>query len=453
MIISDCEQQKEKTMSKINCNELSAIWQMLFEKIATRESFKSGFVKRRSKMTGKLFAQTMVFGCFERPDASLIDFVNVSADLGVSITAPGLDQRINEKAVIMLQDLLREVVDQCRGRQGAVQEVFRPFQAVHILDSTHISLPDALQSWYQGLGGKGPIAGAKLQLSYEYLSGELSALELVDGRKPDQKCQFHCQLAEPGSLHLFDLGYFVQEVFATLDQNGAYFLSRLHTQAGLYWNPEDSQSFDLLAYLESLEENQHEFRALLGSRVRLPVRVLVQRLSPDVAAARRCKAKKKRRRAGKTASSRLVSLQDWQIYITNVPQSWLTMEQVSFVYRVRWQIELIFKLWKSKAKLATLGPWREERVRCQLYARLIALLLFHRLIAPIRFSSDFELSPTKAFRVMRRHTRKIILIMADGWEKLPSAFQRMEVDFQRFAAKDKRRKNPSTFQLLCMVQA
>lgn len=83
-------------MSKINCNELSTIWQTLFEQIATRESLNSGFVKRRSKMTGKLFAQTLVLGCLERPDASLNDFINVCADFGVSITAPGLDQRINK---------------------------------------------------------------------------------------------------------------------------------------------------------------------------------------------------------------------------------------------------------------------------------------------------------------------------------------------------------------------
>jgi hypothetical protein len=348
----------------------------------------------------------------------------------------------------MMRDLLRETVEQCRGRQGAVQDVFRPFQAVHILDSTHISLPDALQTWYQGLGGNGPIAGAKLQLSYEYLSGELSALELMDGRRPDQKCRFHCQLAQPDSLHLFDLGYFVQEVFASLDQAGAYFVSRLHSQAGLYWNKEDAQAFDLPAYLSSLEGDRFEFGALLGSRVRLPVRVLVQRLPPEVAATRRRKAKNRRRRAGKTASSRLLTLQDWQIFISNVPQSYLTLEQVCLVYRVRWQIELIFKLWKSKAKLATIGPWREERVRCQLYARLIALLLFHRLIAPIRFSSHFELSPTKAFRVMRRHTQKLILAMAAGWDNLPAVFKRLEVDFHRFAAKDKRKKSPSTYRLL-----
>lgn len=435
-------------MSKINYNELSAIWQTFFEQIATRESLESDFVQRRSKMTGTLFAQTLVLGCLERPDASLNDFINVCADFDVSITAPGLDQRINKKATVMMKELLQVAVEQCRLPQRTLQEVFRAFQAVHILDSTQISLPDGLETWHQGLGGKGPVSGAKLQLSYEYLSGELSALEIVDGRSPDHKCQFHYQLAEPGSLHLFDLGYFNQELFTTLDQTGAYFVSRLHTLAGLYWHKSDSKCFDLPAYLRGQKEDQHEFHALLGSRARLPVRVIVQRLPHEVAEKRRRKAKKRRRRAGTTASSQLLNRQDWQILITNVPRSQLTLQQVLLVYRVRWQIELIFKLWKSKAKLATMGTWREDRVRCQLYARLIALLLFHRVIAPLRFSGQFELSPTKAFRVMRRHTQRLILAIAEGWNSLPSVFDRLEKDFQRFAPMNKRKKNPSTFQLL-----
>lgn len=439
-------------MPKLDCNRLSTIWQRLLSELATEESLACKFVKRRSKMTGEKFVQTLVLGSLERPDASLNDLIKVSADLGVAITVPGLDQRINEEAVNMMQELLQATVEHCRGLDQGEQGVFGAFQAVHILDSTQFSLPDELQSLFQGHGGKGSVAGAKLQLSYEYLSGELSAVELVDGRQPDQKCRLHCQLAAPGSLHLFDLGYYDQNVFAALDRQGAYFVSRLHPTAALYWQKQDTSGFDLVAFLRSLAGVQYEFQAIIGSRVKQEVRVLVQRLPPEQVAKRRRQAKKRRRKQGKSASSRLLALQGWQLFITNIPPQQLSFPQVLLAYRVRWQIELIFKLWKSQAKLASIGKWRQERVLCQLYARLIAVLLFHRLTAPLRFSSHFELSHPKAFRLVQRHTLTLIRAIADGWRTLPSVFARLENDFMRFASKDRRTKSPSTYQLLCLAE-
>ena len=438
-------------MPKIDCNRLSTIWQMILSELPTKESLASKFVKRQSKMTGERFVQTMVLGSLEQPDASLNDFCKVSADLGVPITAPGLDQRINEEAVLMLQEILQATVEQCRSAGEEEQAVFRSYRAVHILDSTHISLPDSLETVFRGKGGKGPVAGAKLQLSYEYLSGEVCALRLEDGRQPDQKCRLHCQLAECGTLHLFDLGYYDQRVFASLDSKGAYFVSRLHPTASLYWEKSDASGFDLVAYLQSLSEDQCEFQAVIGSHVKQKVRVLVQRLPPEEVARRCRRAKKRRRRAGKTASSRLLAMQNWQVYITNVPQQQMDFEQVLLAYRVRWQIELIFKLWKSQAMLTSVGNWRRERVLCQLYARLIAVLLFHHLTAPLRFSANFELSLPKAFQLLQRHALRLIQAIAEDWDKLPAVFERLTQDFIRYASKDKRTHSPSTYRHLCLL--
>lgn len=58
----------------------------------------------------------------------------------------------------------------------------------------------------------------KLHLCYEYLQGAIAALDLTDGRAADQKCRLHLELAHPGSLHLFDLGFFKQEHLAALNE-------------------------------------------------------------------------------------------------------------------------------------------------------------------------------------------------------------------------------------------
>lgn len=59
---------------------------------------------------------------------------------------------------------------------------------------------------------------------------------------------------------------------------------------------------------------------------------------------------------------------------------------------------------------------RPERVLCHLYARLLALVLFHWLIAPWRFGEWGELSLTKAFQVFQRPTLLLAQAMGAGWQ-------------------------------------
>ena len=59
----------------------------------------------------------------------------------------------------------------------------------------------------------------------------------------------------------------------------------------------------------------------------------------------------------------------------------LTSRQVLALLRVRWQVELLFKLWKSHAKV---DEWRSHnpwRILCEIYAKLIGLVLSHWLFA------------------------------------------------------------------------
>ncbi len=134
--------------------------------------------------------------------------------------------------------------------------------------------------------------------------------------------------------------------------------------------------------------------------------------------------------------------------MTNVPAAWLSPEQVALIYRVRWQIELVFKLWKSQAKMKLIGHWRIERVLCQFYARLLGVILFQWLTAAHRFLATGELSLPKAFDILRRHTTRLLAAMIDHWHDVPVVLEKIIRDFQRFALKNKRRKSLSTYQLL-----
>ena len=434
-------------------NAKAARLKTFLQQVADQASQGSGFVKRRSKISSQHFAQVMILGCLENPNAALNTFCQVSEALGVKVSEAGWHERINPKAVAFLADLFQCSLCHFRQESGFPAEVLKGFDAVQIVDSSLVRLPKHLAQVFPGCRAAGGVAAMKVQMSWDYRRGQLNALALTDGKTPDQRCELPEQFATRGSLTLTDLGYFDQERFHQIAQQGAFFISRLHPQVGLYCHKDAPMALDLSQLLSSRAALEGEFEAYAGSKRRVAVRVLYRRLPEAMAQARRRKAQANAKRRGTTCSERLLVLLDWALFMTNVPAERLSLEQVMTVYRVRWQVELIFKLWKSYLKVDEMGAWRLERVLCQFYSRLLGFVIFQWFAAPYRFGDAGELSGFKAFKVWQHFVHDLILVIDDHWRDLAALLQQIERHFQRFALKTKRQKSPSTFALLVQVGA
>ncbi len=79
---------------------------------------------------------------------------------------------------------------------------------------------------------------------------------------------------------------------------------------------------------------------------------------------------------------RLVGLSDPTVdggdprwYLTTVPRDVFSPEQVGLAYRLRWDIELLWKQMKSGAGMAALRAWREESVQALVYGKIVAVAL------------------------------------------------------------------------------
>lgn len=430
----------------------AAQMQVFFED-AQQVAIETGFVQRTSKMDGTCFSQTLVLGCLGNPQASLTDMAQVSGDLGVVISAEGINSRINAQAVTFLEGLMQRAICAFQDVVRVPSDVLGRFTKVNLVDSTICKLPTFLESHFRGTKSSGSIAAMKVQLSYDYQVGSINALTIQEGRSPDQKSELPWQFATVGSLTVMDLGYFDQTTFATIADADAYFISRLQSQVGLYEQVDDQQTFDLLSYLRQAGSGCHEKDLFMGRKTRVAVRLVAIALPADVVAERRRKAQVAARRRGKTCSQRSLDLLAWALFVTNVPTAWLTPQQIAHVYRLRWQIELVFKLWKSQAKLKFMGEWRIERILCQFYARLLGIILFQWLSAPYRFLTQGELSLAKAFHMMQRYATRFLDAILDNWLDVPEILEKIVGDFQRFARKNKRRKSPSTWQLLLETEA
>lgn len=425
----------------INTDEMGQALQEIFGESADDVARETKFVQRESKLSGIKFVQTFVLGFLQHPSASLNLLCQVAADLGVSITKQGIQERLTPAAVAFMQAMFERCKDRLQNRVPIPLPLLTQFTAIQLTDSSGIPLPDSLVDEFPASGGAGPKAGMKLQTIWEFLRGNLTAVFLTAARKPDQSFSGHLAHIIRGALSMSDLGYFKLTTLREIIDKKAYFISRFDTQTGLR-HPVTEERFDLLAHLRQSVADQVELDLLVGYGMKLACRLLAVRLPPDVVEERRRKAKEKARRQGRTLSADKLAWLEWSIYITNVPATMLTLRQVVLMYTLRWQIELLFRLWKSEGQLNRVAGKRRERVLCEIYAKLIGMVVFHYLTAPVRWA-ERELSPTKALQTFRRHVIEIAQAL-DSLPDLLDALDKLIGRWRRFALKDKRRKRLST---------
>jgi hypothetical protein len=209
---------------------------------------------------------------------------------------------------------------------------------------------------------------------------------------------------------------------AIVDEQKAYFLSRFLTRLGLL-TPE-GEPFHLLEQLQDSPREPVEFSVWLGKQAkhRLPCRLVALPVPQEVGDRRRQKALNKARRQKKGIRKEILALMDWTIFVTNVPAEMLSIRQIAILYPVRWQIELVFKLWKSHGGLRRIAGFRRERILVELYGKLMGVVLTHFLIAPLRMPDGLlanrEISAVKVRKIFQRFARDLNRCLAH-----PAKFQ------------------------------
>ncbi len=94
------------------------------------------------------------------------------------------------------------------------------------------------------------------------------------------------------------------------------------------------------------------------------------------------------------------------LFIINAAEDQIPLTAVDSFYRLRWQIELMFKIWKSQCHIDKVKPVKKERLECYIYAKLIRIVLSWQIIwavAKFTLAKDNKaLSYYKAFKTMLR---------------------------------------------------
>lgn len=432
---------------------------------------ESGFVERSSaRLDGPSFAQTTVLCWMENPEASYSQLQQVASSLGVQVSNQAIEQRFGKPSAAFMRQLLEEAVGQVISSEASAPELLERFNGVYLQDGTVISLPAAFAQSWPGCGGNTPEAGTssvRAQVRLELAQGQMQGPWLQPGRDAERSGEAYETPLPAGCLYNVDMGYFTLSDMRRHDKQEHFWLTQAKASVKLY--DARGQCWDLLDLLEAQHSDTIDLSVQVGVKERLPARLIAVRLSPEQVQERRKRAnkqyegppkgcqppgkrrgatqgKRQRWRKNRRVSPARARLLEWTVLLTNVPLERLSVEEALVLARCRWQIELLWKLWKQHGKLDTWRSMKPYRVLTEIFAKLLGLVITHWLTllgcwqAPNR-------SLVKARQVVQWMVPGLALALA-GDVPMERVVQRTVATMQRGCTLNARHKQPNTYQLV-----
>jgi hypothetical protein len=433
----------------INVTLLAGLLQSLLTSKANEVAQATGLVPRQRKLTGALWVQTLVFGWMEQPQASLEDLCDWLAEHHqVTISPQGLDRWFCPAAAACLQQLAPLAVGALLQSQPAAVPLLERFAGVYVEDGTTIALPESLATAWPGCGGNDPQgrdqAALKTYVRLELRYGQVTDLAFAPGRWPDVCLGQQAAPLPRGALRLKDLGFFDTAVLAQDTQAGVHWISRLPCHVDVQVG--SAARAALADWLAQQTADQLDVAVHVGTEQPLACRLLVARCPEEVRQRRLRELRERARKKGRPVSARQEILCGWTVLLTNLPPERLTLEEAWVLYRARWQIELLFKLWKSHGRLARSLGHRGDRVLTEVLAKLVAALVQHWLLLLAGPWLE-DLATQRKLRRLRQSLERLVEALDDA-EQLVEELQRLQRRLQRLRRRKRRRQKPSTLDLL-----
>jgi len=364
------------------------------------------FIERStSQVSGQMFLNLNVLFEPSNSESSLNDMCDFLEDhFGVRIKKQSLDERFNKEAVSFMKACFSEVFS-----RTMIGDAFEPskkfFSHVFITDTTAFKLPAALQHAYKGTGTN---SGVKVAYTFDLTQGVCK--HLAYGAASVHDADYLPEIEKDivrNALYIKDLGFWQYKHFEKIHQSKAYFLTRYRTNTQVFGiKKSTSQILPILGLLPLADQGDYTCEGYMGAKERIPVRILIQKVPLEVVEARIKKAKHKAATQHTTIADSTFVLYHYNIYLTNAEEEKIPFELMQSVYSLRWQIELIFKAWKSVFELDKVKKMNEFRFECYLLGRLIMILLSTFTQNTVKQflweECDFELSEWKAHKVFKK---------------------------------------------------
>ena len=403
---------------------------------------ESGFIQRERNLSGASFVSGLVWGWMANPEASLSELSQSIALCGSPISPQGLAQRMTMAAATCLRQVLEASLELVASGGESSATFLQQFNGVYLLDSTEVVVPAEWEPVWSGGGNQHQRRAAlKVQTLWDYAGGRLH-FSLHPARRSD--VALPVASIPSGAVRVTDSGYFEVNSLQQLQAQGSFYLTRVPCKVRLF--DESGRKWRLSEFLQRWAAPHFDGEVTLTARG-LRCRLLAQRVPDTIAAQRQARLRQTARRKRDPLSQEALALAHWTIVVTNLSPRRLTFDHAFMLLRLRWQIELLFKLWKQHAHLETSRSQQPDRIMCELYAKLLGLVIQHALL----LTTCWDV-PNQSLVKLAQTVRKSAFLLAVALWTEPSQFD-VRLTALRLALRsgcrlDTRKAQPSHFQRL-----
>jgi Transposase DDE domain len=422
--------------------DLPEILQTLFTTTANQLALETKFIKRKRTLSGSSFAQTLVLGWLNRPAATLSDLAQCTARCRTPVKPQSLNQRFTQSSVDFMRQLLQKAVCNILSTHCSDPSVYSQFSAVILTDSTIINLPAHWQDLYPGCGNQaGSSAGLKVQVSWDCKHGALLGIELQAARDHDRTSSLAYDTPS-GALVLRDLGYFKLSALREGTAKGSSFISRIPV-GSVFFADDGAKLTQAELLIDGLD------RSVWLGEARVPARLLVLRLPEEVRELRLQRLKSEAKRRGQPLSAKALLLAAWDIRVTNISEERLSGSAVFALFRTRWQVELLFKLWKSVNLVDESRSTQPYRVLSEIFGKLLGCVVQHWCI----LACAWQLRARSLVRVARAVQAEVMALFyaLGSIEELRVWVSRLAAVMVTGCEVQRRCGKPSAFQVLSSI--
>ena len=229
-------------------------------------------------------------------------------------------------------------------------------------------------SAFCGPGADGTDARVHLQL-------RLADLEIVSAVLEGQAVgeSFKRFTWTAGQLAVADRGYCNPPGIAHVVDQGADVLVRVN-RSSLPLFDRKAKRIDLMAWLRNLRGHQSAERWVCINDKETDQLIEGRLIACRLPASKAEKARARiRRELGSKVSQADLEAAQYVVVFTTVPVERMSAAMCLELYRLRWQVELAFKRWKSLCHFDRLPNYRDDTILTWLYAKLLLALLMHRM--------------------------------------------------------------------------
>jgi hypothetical protein len=426
---------------------------------------ESKFVRRQSgKIDGQLFLDLIVFNNDCLKNQSLNDLtVALEERYKIQITKQSLHERFNEYALVFLQKAMESLL----GKQLNLDYLENKIQGIKrilIKDSVCFQVDQSLADIYPGSRGSASDACVRIQFEYDLLNGRINDLSLSSYAHQDAKNSSETiEMTRTGDLIIRDLAYMEIKVLRALIKKSAFFLCRLNPKVAVYTRKKSEDAYQIVDFLKITRHmrkkklNHMEKTIYIGAKKKIRLRLIIYLLPDHMVAQRIRELKNVRSKKGRKLkfTPKYKARLALNLFLTNTHRKQLSTRNAWPLYRLRWQIELIFKTWKSFAAIDKVKKVQRYRLQCYIYSKLILILIGWKIIwrvAMLMEEKGKKLSILKAFKSL----------LGTKFEKFRRIFILKNIKIKDFMVEffktslrkhllEKKKGKPTSYQLLMVV--